>query len=66
MGPGKILSSISNMSLVITKTKASLFEGAQRIQLFCVVWKLPATGTKSPTGVGTEDLKKGKLLPPEI
>ena len=66
MGAGKILSLISNMSLVITDTKASLLEGAQRIWLFCVVWQLHAAGTKSPMSVGTENLRKGKLLPPEI
>lgn len=54
------------MSLVITETKASLLEGAQRIWLFCVVWQLYAAVTKSPMNDGTENLRKGKKLPPEI
>lgn len=63
MGTGKILSLISNMSLVITKTKASLFEGAQRIQLFCVVWQFHATGTKSPTRMSQRTWKRETLCP---
>lgn len=65
MGAGKI-SLISNMSLVISKTKASLLEGAQRIWLSCAVWQLHATGFKSPMSVATENLTKGKFLSPEI
>lgn len=58
MGAGKILSLISNMSLVITESKASLLEGVQRIQHFCVVWQFHAAGTKPPVTVGTQNLRK--------
>lgn len=66
MGAGKMFSLILNMSLVITGTKAALPRSAQRIQLFCMVWQLHDADNNSPMDVGTEYLRKQKLLPPEI